>query len=44
MQGNQSVEYYETRFMELVKYVSYLDMYQCKAKHFVYGINPKIRV
>ena len=29
--------------MELVKYVSYMNNDQRQAKHFVYGLNPKIR-
>jgi hypothetical protein len=29
--------------MELVKYVSYMDIDQRQEKHFVYGLNPKIR-
>jgi hypothetical protein len=37
------VGYYEIRFMELVKYVSYMDIDQQQAKHFVYGLNPRIR-
>ena len=38
-----TVEEYEIRFMELVKYVSYMDTDQRQAEHFVYGLNPKIR-
>jgi hypothetical protein len=37
------VEEYEIRFMELVKYVSYMDTDQRQADHFVYGLNLKIR-
>jgi hypothetical protein len=37
------VEEYEIRFMELVKYVSFMDIDQCQAYHFVYGLNLKIR-
>ena len=40
--GNMTVEEYEIKFMELVKYVSYMDNDQWQAKHFVYGLNPKI--
>jgi hypothetical protein len=43
VQGNRTVEEYEIRFMELVKYVSYLDTNQRQAERFVYGLNPKIR-
>jgi hypothetical protein len=41
--GNGIVEEYEIRFMELVKYVSYMDIKQRKAEHFLHGLNPKIR-
>ena len=40
---NKTVEEYEIRFMELVKYVSYMDNDQRQAERFVYGLNPKIR-
>jgi hypothetical protein len=43
VQGNRTVEEYEIRFMELVKYVSYMDNDQRQAERFVYGLNPKIR-
>jgi hypothetical protein len=43
VQGNRTVEEYEIRLMELVKYVSYMDNDQRQEKHFVYGLNPKIR-
>jgi hypothetical protein len=43
VQGNKNVEEYEIRFMELVKYVSYMDNDQRHAERFVYGLNPKIR-
>jgi hypothetical protein len=43
VQGNRTVEEYEFRFMELVKYVSYMDNDQRQAEHFIYGLNPKIR-
>jgi hypothetical protein len=37
------VEEYKIRFMELVKYVSYMDNDQRQEECFVYGLNPKIR-
>jgi hypothetical protein len=37
------MEEYNIRFMELVKYVSYMDTNQRQAECFVYGLNPKIR-
>jgi hypothetical protein len=37
------VEEYEIRFMELVKYVSYMDSDQRQAERFIYGLNPRIR-
>jgi hypothetical protein len=43
VQGNRTVEEYEIRFMELVKYVSYMDNDKRQAKCFVYGLTPKIR-
>jgi hypothetical protein len=43
VQGNRTVEEYEIRFMELVKYVLYMDNDQRQAERFVYGLNPKIR-
>jgi hypothetical protein len=43
VQGNRTIEEYEIRFMELVKYVSYMDNDQRQVEHFVYGLNPKIR-
>jgi hypothetical protein len=43
VQGNKTVEEYEIRFMELVKYVSYMDNDQQQEECFVYGLNPKIR-
>ena len=42
VQGKRTVEEYEIRFMELVKYVSYMDNDQRQAKCFVYGLNPKM--
>jgi hypothetical protein len=41
--GNKTVEEYEIRFMELVKYVSYMDNDQRQEECFFYGLNPKIR-
>jgi hypothetical protein len=43
VKGNMTMEEYEIKFMELVKYVSYMDTDQRWEKHFVYGLNPKIR-
>jgi hypothetical protein len=43
VQGNKTIEEYEIRFMELVKYDSYMDNDQRQEEHFVYGLNPKIR-
>jgi hypothetical protein len=43
VQGNRTIEEYEIRFMELVKYVSYIDNDQRQAERFVYELNPKIR-
>ena len=43
VQGNMTIEEYEIRFMELVKYVSYMDNDQRQAEHFIYGLNLKIR-
>jgi hypothetical protein len=43
VQGNKIVEEYEIRFMELVKYVSYMDNDQRQEECFIYGLNPKIR-
>jgi hypothetical protein len=43
VQGNKTIEEYEIRFMELVKYVSYMDNDQRQVECFVYGLNPKIR-
>jgi hypothetical protein len=37
------MEEYEIRFMDLVKYVSYMDTNQRQVELFVYGLNPKIR-
>jgi hypothetical protein len=43
IQGNKMVEEYEIRFMELVKYVSYMDSDQQQVERFIYGLNPRIR-
>jgi hypothetical protein len=43
VQGNKTVEEYEIKFMELVKYVSYMDNDQRKAECFIYGLNPRIK-
>jgi hypothetical protein len=43
VQGNKTVEEYEIRFMELVKYVSYMDNDQRQEARFIYGLNPRIR-
>jgi hypothetical protein len=43
VQGNITMEEYEIRFMELIKYVSYMDTDQRQAERFVYGLNPKTR-
>jgi hypothetical protein len=43
IQGNKTVEEYEIRYMELVKYVSYMDSDQRQAERFIYGLNPRIR-
>ena len=37
------VEEYEIRFMELVKYIHYLDSDERQAKRFIFGLNPRIR-
>ena len=42
LQGILLMEEYEARFMELVKYVPYLDTDQCHAERFVYELNPRI--
>ena len=44
VQGNMTVEEYDIRFMELIKYVSYMDTEQQKAECFVYGLNPKTKI
>ena len=43
VQGNRTVEEYDIRFMELVKYVLYVDNNQQQVECFVYGLNPNIR-
>ena len=42
-QGGKIVEEYEIKFMELVKYVPYLDTDERQAERFVFGLNPQIR-
>jgi hypothetical protein len=42
VQGNMTMEEYDIKFMELVKYVSYIDNDQQQADRFFYGLNPKI--
>ena len=37
------MEEYDIIFMELVKYVSYMDNDQRQEEFFVYGLNPEIR-
>ena len=37
------VEEYEIRFMELVKYIHYLDSDERQAERFIFGLNPRIR-
>lgn len=44
VQGNKTVEEYEIRFMELVKYIHYLDSDERQAECFIFGLNPRIRV
>ena len=41
--GGKTVEEYEIKFMELVKYVPYLDTDERQAEPFVFGLNPRIR-
>ena len=43
IQGNKTVEEYEIRFMELVKYVPYIETDERQAECFVLGLNPQIR-
>ena len=43
IQGNKVVEEYEIKFMELVKYVPYLDTDERQTECFIYGLNPRIR-
>lgn len=43
IQGNKTMEEYEIRFIELVKYIHYLDFDELQAERFVYGLNPCIR-
>ena len=42
-QGNKTMEEYEIRFMELVKYVHFLDTDKRQTECFVYELNPRIR-
>jgi hypothetical protein len=37
------MEEYEIRFMELIKYISYMDTNQRQENPFVYALNPNIR-
>eukprot|EP00253_Pinus_taeda_P035628 PITA_35628 len=37
------MEEYEIRFMELVKYIHYLDSDERQAEHFIFELNPRIR-
>ena len=37
------MEEYEIMFMELVKYVPYLDTDERQAERFIFGLNPRIR-
>ncbi len=43
IQGSKTVEEYEIRFMELVKYIHYLDSDERQAERFIFGLNPRIR-
>jgi hypothetical protein len=43
VQGNMTMEEYEIKLMDLVKYVSYKDIDQQLEKCFVYALNHKIR-
>ena len=43
IQGSKTVEEYEIRFMELVKYIHYLDSDERQAERFIFGLNPHIR-
>eukprot|EP00253_Pinus_taeda_P024492 PITA_24492 len=43
VQGSKTVEEYEIRFMELVKYIHYLDSDERQAERFIFGLNPRIR-
>eukprot|EP00253_Pinus_taeda_P023417 PITA_23417 len=43
IQGNKIVEEYEIRFMELVKYIHYLDSDEHQDERFIFGLNPRIR-
>eukprot|EP00253_Pinus_taeda_P029921 PITA_29921 len=43
IQGNKTVEEYEIRFMELVKYIHYLDSNKRQTERFIFGLNPHIK-
>ena len=43
VQGNMTMEEYEAKFMQLVKYVPYLNSDDRQVERFVYGLNYKIR-
>jgi hypothetical protein len=43
VRGNKTMEEYDIGFMELVKYVSYMDNDERWAECFVYGLKPNIR-
>ena len=43
VQGNKTVEEYEIRFMELVKYINYLDSDEHQAERFIFGLNIHIQ-
>eukprot|EP00253_Pinus_taeda_P003939 PITA_03939 len=43
IQGNKTVYEYEIRFMELVKYIHYLDSDERQVERFIFGLNPRIR-
>eukprot|EP00253_Pinus_taeda_P004781 PITA_04781 len=43
IQGNKTVEEYKKRFMELVKYIHYLDSDERQVERFIFGLNPRIR-
>eukprot|EP00253_Pinus_taeda_P026722 PITA_26722 len=43
VQGNKTVEEYEIRFLELVKYIHYLDSDERQVERFIFGLSPHIR-